>query len=145
MTITTMVIAINNVFTALFPLVCMQASGEHVLGNECVTRALFVAGIFSFFPDWIPRSEVSWSHWAGCWERENPHRCCVIIPPGGEEFFGDALSSIIFFQAYYYCSCCCCCCCTVCYKMVYFGYNMLPASTPSTYSIALLHSKEGNS
>ena len=41
----------DNVFTALFPLVCMQASGEHVLGNECVTRALFVAGIFSFFPD----------------------------------------------------------------------------------------------
>ena len=111
MTITTTVITINNLFTALFPLVCMQASGEHVLGNECVTRALFVAGIFSFFPDWIPRSEVSWSHWAGCWERENPHRWCFKIPPGGEEFFGDALSSIIFFQAYYYCCCCCCCCC----------------------------------
>ena len=121
MIITTMVITINNVFTALFPLVCMQASGEHVLGNECVTRALFVAGIFSFFPDWIPRSEVSWSHWAGCWERENPHRWCFKIPPGGEEFFGDALSSIIFFQAYYYCCCCCCCCCW----MLLFLYNIL--------------------
>ena len=43
------IIIINNVFTALFPLVCMQASGEHALGNEYVTRALFVAGIFSFF------------------------------------------------------------------------------------------------
>ena len=114
MTITTTVITINNLFTALFPLVCMQASGEHVLGNECVTRALFVAGIFSFFHDWIPRSEVSWSHWAGCWERENPQRWCFKVPPGGEEFFGDALSSIMFFQAYYYCCCCCCCCCYCC-------------------------------
>ena len=56
-----------------------------IITTTVITRALFVAGIFCFFHDWIPRSEVSWSHGAGCGVRENPHPWCFIIPPGGEE------------------------------------------------------------